>query len=109
MNKETIFNYLIEMGRHDASDLYLTVGTPPQVRNSKGFIALNDQPVVPDDINAIVQTLLSPKQLVEFEKDLEANTSLDMGEHGRFRINVMRQRQHTALVVRRIVTDIPSL
>lgn len=59
-------------------------------------------------INTILSTVLSPKQIVEFEKEMEANTSLDMGEHGRFRINAMKQRQHTGIVIRRILTEIPT-
>jgi twitching motility protein PilU len=96
------------MERHGASDLYLTVGAPPKLRNSKGFFSIGDQPMTPDAIKHIVLKILSPKQMEDFEETLEANASMDMGEQGRFRISIMKQRQNTALVIRRIVTKIPS-
>jgi twitching motility protein PilU len=40
---------------------------------------------------------------------MELNTSLDMGGYGRFRVNVFRQRQAPGLVIRRIISKIPSL
>jgi twitching motility protein PilU len=39
---------------------------------------------------------------------MELNTSLDVGRFGRYRVNVLRQRQFPALVIRRIVSKIPS-
>jgi twitching motility protein PilU len=96
------------MGKKNASDLYLTVGCPPTLRAPSGLSTIGEKAIENDHVNAILSTVLSPKQLMDFEKDMEANTSLDMGEHGRFRINAMKQRQQTALVIRRIVTEIPN-
>ena len=39
---------------------------------------------------------------------MELNLAFDMGKEGRFRVNVLRQRQHTGMVIRRITSQIPS-
>ncbi len=96
------------MEGHKASDLYLTVGYPPTVRGESELIHLDEKLLEPDDINEIVSAVLTNRQQREFETSFELNTSLDMGEYGRFRVNVLKQRQHPALVIRRIISTIPS-
>lgn len=96
------------MNGHKASDLYLTVGFPPSVRNDAGLTYLQDAVLSVDDINEILSSVLTNRQKRDFEQNMELNTALDMGKHGRFRINVLQQRQAPALVIRRITTHIPS-
>ncbi|PCJ00319.1 MAG: type IV pili twitching motility protein PilT [Alphaproteobacteria bacterium] len=96
------------MNEHEASDMYLTVGVPPTLRGDDGLIKLTDNALSPDDINEILSSMLTSRQRRDFDVKMELNTALDMGEHGRFRINVLRQRQFPALVIRRIVSEIPS-
>ena len=108
MSASIIFNYLNAMNQHRASDLYLTVGYPPTLRTENGFIALSQENLTPAIINDILNAVLTARQKREFETNLELNTSLGMGQHGRFRINALRQRQFPALVIRRIISKIPS-
>ncbi len=108
MSAPIIFSYLNLMGEHQASDMYLTVGRPPMLRSEKGMSELTDASLKPDDIEDILNSILTSRQRRDFDAHMELNTALDMGQHGRFRVNVMRQRQNPALVIRRIVSDIPS-
>lgn len=108
MSAPLIFTYLSAMNKHEASDMYLTVGFPPTLRGDEGLIKLTDEMLSPDDINEILASMLTSRQRRDFDVQMELNTALDMGEHGRFRINVLRQRQFPALVIRRIVSEIPS-
>jgi twitching motility protein PilU len=96
------------MNDHKGSDLYLTVGASPTLRTDTRFMHLEERPLEADDVNEIINAILTSRQKREYETSLELNTSLDMGPHGRFRVNVLRQRQHPALVIRRIITSIPS-
>ena len=96
------------MNDHKASDLYLTVGKPPTFRSESKFIYYDNRPLTGEDINEIINAILTSRQKREYETSMELNTSLDMGGHGRFRVNVLRQRQHPALVIRRIISVIPS-
>lgn len=108
MSVPVIFNYLQAMKAHNASDLYLTCGYRPAVRTSKELIPLTDEPMTSEDIKEILGAILTTRQRRDFELHNELNTSLDMGKNGRFRVNVMQQRQEPALVIRRIVSEIPS-
>lgn len=103
-----ILNYLLAMNQHKASDLYLTVGQKPAVRAEDKMIYLGERPLTSEDIQEILNNILTTRQRREFENSMELNTALDMGKQGRFRVNVLRQRQNPALVIRRIVSEIPS-
>ncbi len=108
MNAPLIFNFLQSMNERQASDMYLTVGQPATLRGDKDLIMVSDDPLTSDDLENILNSILTSRQRRDFDARMELNTALDMGEHGRYRINVMRQRQFPALVIRRIVSDIPS-
>lgn len=103
-----ILMYLGAMNEHEASDLYLTVGRPPTLRVDDKLIYVSENSLGLDDINDILNTMLTSRLKRDFDLNMELNTALDMGAHGRFRINVMRQRQFPALVIRRIISEIPS-
>jgi twitching motility protein PilU len=107
-NAPVIFNYLNAMNEKQASDLYLTVGLPPTLRMDNELVQLHQTPLNPDDMNEILNAVLTNRQKRDFESHLELNTALDMGQHGRYRVNVLRQRQFPALVIRRIISTIPS-
>lgn len=108
MNAPLIFNFLQAMSQHQASDMYLTVGQPATLRGDSDLVKISENPLSADDLENILNSILTSRQRRDFDARMELNTALDMGEHGRFRVNVMRQRQFPALVIRRIVSDIPS-
>lgn len=108
MSAPLIFEYLNAMKDHNASDLYLTVGFSPTLRGEKNLINLSDKVLTAEDIGEILNSVLTSRQKREYETNMELNTALDMGKYGRFRVNVLRQRQMPALVIRRIISTIPS-
>ncbi len=108
MNAPVIFHYLNSMNDHKASDMYLTVDHTPVLRTENGFVSLDDKKLTHDNINDILNTVLTARQRRDYETQMELNTSLDMGKYGRFRLNALRQRQFPALVIRRIISKIPS-
>ncbi|MCD8520188.1 MAG: hypothetical protein LRY57_02630 [Alphaproteobacteria bacterium] len=103
-----IFQYLMAMEQHSASDIYLTVGFKPSVRNDTGLIAIEEELLTEEAINELLNSMLTARQKREFDTKMELNTALDMGKHGRFRVNILKQRQAPALVIRRIITEIPD-
>ncbi len=96
------------MAQHEASDLYLTVDARPSLRVNNQLQPADDKVLSDKDLHEMLSSLLTLRQLREFENQKELNTAIDMGEKGRFRINVLQQRQKTAIVIRRIVTKIPD-
>lgn len=108
MNAPVVFKYLNAMKEHSASDLYLTVGYPPTLRGDNDLINISEEVLTPEDLTEILNSTLTSRQKREYEANMELNTALDMGEYGRYRVNVMRQRQFPAMVIRRIITTIPN-
>ncbi len=108
MSAPVILQYLQKMGEVAASDFYITVGHAPAVRTDDGLMNLSDVPLTEHDVIEMLDTILTTRQKRDFETHMELNTALDMGQYGRFRLNVYRQKQNPAMVIRRIIGTIPS-
>jgi len=93
----------------DATDLYLTSGTPPFLRFGDDIKPYDTTDLTEEDLRDVLRTLVSQEIIEEFEATLEYNTAIDWHGKGRFRVNLFRQRQRTGIVMRRIQTEIPSL
>lgn len=102
-------NQLLEvMHTQRASDLYLTVGFPPALRTSQNMQTLGQEPLTDLTIQSLIADLVNEEQLDEFDATLEFNASILWQEKMRLRINLLRQQQHHAAVLRRIETEIPT-
>lgn len=108
MTTPLVYNFLTAMNERKAADLYLTVGFPATVRVDDRLEAITDVPLDATILNEILNSILTTRQKRDFESRMELNTALDMGAQGRFRINVLQQRQNPALVIRRIISRIPT-
>jgi twitching motility protein PilU len=108
LSAPVVLEYLNAMNVKQASDLYLTVGFAPTMRIEGVLENIRPEPMTFDEINEILAAILTNRQRREFETQMELNTSLDVGKFGRFRVNCLRQRQFPALVIRRIISNIPS-
>jgi twitching motility protein PilU len=99
---------LEHMIRINASDLYLTAGSAPVFRvdgvGHRGRTVLDSEQVA-----RMADAFMRPEQRDEFRRVLEMNLILAIGEQGRFRVNVFRQRGETGIVVRLIRTQIKTL
>jgi twitching motility protein PilU len=94
---------------NQATDLYLTVGAPPTFRFGIDIKPCPLAALTEVDVREILQFLVSREIIEEFDSTLEYNTAINWKDKARFRINILRQQQHTAVVMRRIRTEIPSL
>ncbi len=99
---------LEHMLRINASDLYLTAGSAPVFRvdgvGHRGKTALDAEQVA-----RMADAFMRPEQREEFRRTLEMNLILAIGEKGRFRVNIFRQRGDVGIVVRLVRTEIKSL
>lgn len=100
-------DYLTQLHMQNASDLYITVGCPASIRGDEGMKDYG-KVLTPDDINQIVENLLSEELLKKFHSEKELNMSVERAGMGRFRVNIMFQKNQPAFVIRRIVSDIPD-
>ncbi|HUS33513.1 MAG TPA: PilT/PilU family type 4a pilus ATPase [Kofleriaceae bacterium] len=92
----------------EASDLYITAGSPAVFRiDGVGYPAKN--PLAPDEIETMADSLMTPAQQTEFRAKLEMNLALATEDGGRFRANIFRQRGATGMVFRLVRTQIKTL
>ena len=99
---------LEHMLKVEASDLYITAGSPPVFRiDGVGYPAKN--PFTADQVGVMAESLLTPPQRDEFRRHLELNLALALSSGGRFRANLFRQRGAVGLVIRLVRTSIRPL
>ncbi len=100
---------LQSMSDRDASDLYLTVNQPPLLRIDDDMHPVDGhESLTLEQVNDIVKDILTEQQQREFDVRHEMNFSLGLQQVGRFRVNIMHQRQTPTLVFRAIKRDIPT-
>ena len=101
-----LFEFAAEKG---ASDLILTVGTPPILRiNGEMRILAGDQ-LPAEEVKSLVYGILDDSQIAAFESERELDFSLFVKGAHRFRGNVFLQRGCVAAVFRLIPDGMPSL
>jgi twitching motility protein PilT len=93
-----------------ASDLHITVGSPPVVRVNGALQPLEGtEPLAPDQTHQILYRILSTEQ----QKQLEIKRQIDMAHSipglARFRVNVYFQRETLGAAFRLIPAEIKTL
>jgi twitching motility protein PilU len=101
--------YLDLMAQKQASDLFLSVGAPASIKIEGITRHVGEIPLGSDDIRKMAYSVMNERQQKEFESTWEMNLAVALGERGRFRVNVYRQRGEIALAARYITNHIPSL
>ncbi|MCP3938308.1 MAG: PilT/PilU family type 4a pilus ATPase [Actinomycetia bacterium] len=94
----------------DGSDLHLSSGVHPGVRVNGEIKQLTEFPVMnPSEIRRMVYDVLTQRQREKFESEMELDTSHSIPGRGRFRVNVMFQRNSVGAVMRTIPDTIVPL
>ena len=96
------------MADRNASDLFISVGAPINMKVSGVVAPLSDRPMDLDTVRRVAYELMSDEQAKSFETDHEMNLSHLDPHVGNFRINIFRQRGTISLVIRYVRSDIPS-
>jgi twitching motility protein PilT len=108
--RSRIDKLLEHMVQKEASDLHLKVGSPPGIRVSGRLTPIRDtEPLTPEDTWGLIELILSPEQMAQFQEEGDCDLAYSAAGLGRFRVNVMMQRGSAGMVLRRIPHEIPSL
>ncbi|RIX41506.1 MAG: PilT/PilU family type 4a pilus ATPase [Rhodocyclales bacterium GT-UBC] len=97
------------MSEKQASDIFISAGTPIHIKIQGNTMPVNQQVMLPDMIDKIAYELMSPEQIKVFEATWEMNLSFGVPQVGNFRVNIFRQRGSTSMVIRFILGNIPGL
>ena len=101
-------DYLKILVHKDGSDLYLTNGAPPAAKFHGSLKPLENTILTPERLKEIAYSLMDAEQQENFERIPEMNLAISESGIGRFRVNIFRQRNSLALVIRNIKTEIPN-
>ncbi len=103
-----LIDYLKILASKDGSDLYLSTGAPPCAKFQGVLKPLEREPMTQQRINEIAHQIMNKDQAEEFQHNLEMNLAISEKGVGRFRVNIFKQRNDVAMVIRNIKTDIPN-
>lgn len=93
---------LEQMVQMNASDLHLTVGTPPVVRVDGKLQRLNQDMLTAEQTKKLAYSMLNEKQKLKFEQNWELDFSFGIENMSRFRCNIFMQRGNVAVALRQI-------
>ena len=93
---------LQELIRRNASDLHLKVGRPPTLRVDGELHPLEMPPLRPEDLKALAEQLMTPRQVKQFAEEKECDFAIGVPGIGRFRCNVYQQRGSLCYAMRSI-------
>ncbi|WP_342598511.1 type IV pilus twitching motility protein PilT [Psychrobacillus sp. FSL H8-0483] len=101
---------LLEKSFHDrASDLHITVGLAPVFRVNGNLQAYGESTLHEDDTRAMLNEILPPEKLQEFEENGELDFKYTLPNLCHFRINAFHQQDQVAIAVRMIDAKIPAI
>jgi twitching motility protein PilT len=93
---------LQEMIRRNGSDLHLKVGRPPTIRVDGELEAIEGPPLKPEDLKALAEQLMTPRQVKQFADEKECDFAIGVPGIGRFRVNLYQQRGSLCYAMRAI-------
>jgi twitching motility protein PilU len=92
----------------DGSDLYLSSGVQPSMKVQGKLYKIGKQKLCGADVEKIALEVMTAEQARAFEHKPEMNLAIDETDVGRFRVNIFRQRNDVAMVIRVIKTELPN-
>jgi twitching motility protein PilU len=96
------------MAEKKASDLFISVGAPINIKIDGVTMPINQQNVTREAIKSLIAEILTHAQLEQFEREFELNTSYPVHGLGSFRVSCFMQRMTPGMVIRFIPVDIPK-
>jgi len=95
------------MSEKQASDLFFTAGAPIQIKINGAVMPINNQLLDTEQVKKICYEVMNDAQIKEFEATNEMNFAVASGNLGNFRVNIFRQRNTVAMVIRFVKPEVP--
>ena len=106
LNTKPLFKLMVD---RKASDLFFTSNAPIKIKIEGQIYPINKQVLPPAAVRTICYGLMTPEQIVYFQRELEIDFAISEPGLGRFRVNIFLQRGYPAMVLRYITADMPRL
>ena len=105
MNIFKLFEIGVELG---ASDIHITVDSPPIARVKGSFIKLREENLSKEDTFQMAKEITGPKKFKILEEHGEVDLSASIQTGDRFRVNAYKQKGNYAIAIRTITSQIPT-
>ncbi len=99
---------ITELVKRAGSDLHIKAGRPPMLRIRGNLLELDRPPLKPDQLKALAEQIMTPRQVKEFAEMKESDFAIGVPGVGRFRTNVFQQRGTLSFVFRAIPYQVKS-
>jgi twitching motility protein PilU len=103
---QSLLNKLVEKG---GSDLFVTAGFPPAIKIDGDLHRVAEASLTADQSAIMVRSIMNDKQARDFDATKECNFAINPPNIGRFRVSAFVQQGQVGAVLRRIITEIPTL
>jgi twitching motility protein PilU len=97
------------MAEKNASDIYLSVGAPINIKINGVTLPVNQTVLNADAVRQLLYEILTEKQIRFYEDEMELNTGYIYESVGNYRISAFQQKGSPAVVVRYIPSNIPPI
>lgn len=104
-----VIDWLRSVKEFQASDLHLTVGKAPLIRQDGVLLELDTEELTPESCRETILGLLTERQRAELEKELELDFALAIEDVGRFRGNAHFNRGTLQAAFRLIADQVPTM
>ena len=91
------------------SDLFITAEFPPAIKVDGQVTKVSPQPLTPSHTLTLARSIMSDRQVADFERTKECNFAISPAGIGRFRVNAFIQQGRVGMVLRSIPTTPPTI
>ena len=113
MDRGQAFQYVCELLKimltQKSSDLFITANYPPAMKIDGKMTKVGPQNLSAAHTLALVKSVMTDKQIEEFESTKECNFAISPNGIGRFRVNAFVQQGSAGMVMRVIPTELPTI
>lgn len=95
--------------RQGASDIHITVESPPAVRVHGELVRMPFPVLSAKETDELLRSFCPPDRLERFRSSGQVDFSLSLPGTGRFRVNAFKQRGSTAMTIRVLRGQVPRL
>ena len=94
---------------NEASDLYLIPESPPVMRVEEEMLPIGERTLTPEETQRVASIITTDSQEATFKEEQELDFAYEDEDIGRFRVNLYRSHNGTAMVCRLVRPRIPSV
>lgn len=103
---EDLLRLVVDEG---ASDLHISVGSPPAVRLRGRLVKLETRPLSAEDTEALARSIASEGHLLKVQEEGSVDFGFSFREQNRFRVSIYRQKGNLGIALRLIPRKMMTL